>query len=496
MAFTVQVPTSFGCSPDTIFSLPTKEDLVNALNQIAQIPSQLRVALVTMADELTEDLRNEIKELIKTIEDFIDKLQKLLSPYWEKLKVRDWQKEINDAITELIQEFHIYIPRKIAEIISKIIPVELVFKFAGLAIDIVRIFDPTYQSEIRAQILANVDKFFNAIPEKFRSWRAEFGVLCDEWKAKVTWQYIKTEIQAFLTGGLHGVFGKLIDKFSEIWDALGLPSLIKLFTIPDIGALIDNAIQSFMERRRELLKKLQDLNLTQKAKEAIREELKEISEKISEALNNLSVFGFDILSIIGGKIKTTVQSLEQQIMEIKIAFQDFCQNWQKKLLFDWVKIVKKFFSAIGLGKIFDFLVITFCDFLKLIGFPPSIPTIVGVKGVMSVQQTTPNNDNSDRIQKIDSETQSQVSDTIVDGKLVQRFIRFNDAGSDDGVASFTADGKTDTFSIPSGDGTVKVFVDGQEQSGLPLVGSYSISGGSVIFNTDPLLGSSVSIIKV
>ena len=414
----------------------------------------------------------------------------------EKLKVRDWQKEINDAITELIQEFHIYIPRKIAEIISKIIPVELVFKFAGLAIDIVRIFDPTYQSEIRAQILANVDKFFNAIPEKFRSWRAEFGVLCDEWKAKVTWQYIKTEIQAFLTGGLHGVFGKLIDKFSEIWDALGLPSLIKLFTIPDIGALIDNAIQSFMERRRELLKKLQDLNLTQKAKEAIRKELKEISEKISEALNNLSVFGFDILSIIGGKIKTTVQSLEQQIMEIKIAFQDFCQNWQKKLLFDWVKIVKKFFSAIGLGKIFDFLVITFCDFLKLIGFPPSIPTIVGVKGVMSVQQTTPNNDNSDRIQKIDSETQSQVSDTIVDGKLVQRFIRFNDAGSDDGVASFTADGKTDTFSIPSGDGTVKVFVDGQEQSGLPLVGSYSISGGSVIFNTDPLLGSSVSIIKV
>lgn len=79
---------------------------------------------------------------------------------------------------------------------------------------------------------------------------------------------------------------------------------------------------------------------------------------------------------------------------------------------------------------------------------------------------------------------------------MQRFIRFNDAGSDEGVASFTANGETDTFSIPSGDGTVKVFVDGEEQSVVPLLGSYSITGGSVIFNTNPVLGSSVSIIKV
>jgi hypothetical protein len=183
-------------------------------------------------------------------------------------------------------------------------------------------------------------------------------------------------------------------------------------------------------------------------------------------------------------------------MEIKIAFQEFCQNWQKKLLFDWVKIVKKFFSAIGLGKLFDLLTITFCDFLKLIGFPPTIPTIVGISGVISVQQVTPNNDNSDRIQKIDSETQSQSSDTIVDGKLVQRFIRFNDAGSDEGVSSFTANGVTDTFAIPSGDGTLMVFIDGEEQVGLPLVGTYTTSSGNVVFNSTPVLGSSVSIIKV
>ena len=498
MAFTVQVPTSFGCSPDTIFSLPTKEDLVNALNQIAQIPSQLRVALVTMADELTEDLRKEIKELIEKIEGFIKKLQNLLSPYWDfKGKIREWQKEINDAITELIQEFHIYIPRKIAEIIMKLIPIDLIFKFGGLAIDIIRIFDPSYQSEIRAQILAKIDFFYNLIPEKLRAWRAEFGVLCDEWKAKMTWQYIKTEIQGFLNNALFKVFGKLIDKFEEIWDALGLPSLIKLFTIPDIGALVDLAIEKFMQKRKELLEKLSLGNLTALAKEAIMKELREISEKIDEALNKLSLFGFNIMSIIGGKIKTTVESLEQKIMEIKIAFQDFCQNWQKKLLFDWVKIVKKFFSAIGLGKIFEFLTFTFCDFLKLIGFPPAIPTIVGIKGVISVEQVIPNNDNSERVQKIDSETKKQSQDTIdSEGNIIQRFISFNDAGSDDGVASFEADGETDTFAIPSGDGTLKVFIDGEEQNGLPLLGTYTNSSDNVVFNSTPVLGSSVSIIKV
>ena len=115
----------------------------------------------------------------------------------------------------------------------------------------------------------------------------------------MTWQYIKTEISGFLNNALFKVFGKLIDKFEEIWDALGLPSLIKLFTIPDIGALVDLAIEKFMQKRKELLAKLSLGNLTALAKEAIMKELREISEKIDEVLNKLSVFGFNLMSIIG-----------------------------------------------------------------------------------------------------------------------------------------------------------------------------------------------------
>jgi hypothetical protein len=129
------------------------------------------------------------------------------------------------------------------------------------------------------------------------------------------------------------------------------------------------------------LKKLEDPLLSDEEIEEIRKQIEELSGGIISKIKNFSIFGFSINSIIG-EIETTVQSLEEQVTEMKLAFEDFIQNWQKKLLFDWVNIVKKFFDKIGLGKIFDFLTLTFCDVLKILGFPFSInvktPQIEGV----------------------------------------------------------------------------------------------------------------------
>ena len=148
-------------------------------------------------------------------------------------------------------------------------------------------------------------------------------------------------------------------------------SLVKLFTKPDIGAIIDGLIETAVEKRKELLKKLEDPLLSDEEIEEIRKQIEELSGGIISKIKNFSIFGFSINSIIG-EIETTVQSLEEQVTEMKLAFEDFIQNWQKKLLFDWVNIVKKFFDKIGLGKIFDFLTLTFCDVLKILGFPFSI----------------------------------------------------------------------------------------------------------------------------
>lgn len=422
MAVTIKpIPSSFPCPSGTIFTLPTKEDLVNGINDIAKIPSELRVFLVEVGDQITEEAKQEVEEAIEDIEKFMESLGDLLSPYWEKGTIRNWQKEANDAITELLADFHTYIPTKIAEIISKIVPISFTISLFGLSIDILRIFDKEYQKELKDQIggmtpdfkkklkeleedLKNgkitqedydkmiqelmegkskiIDKFFNLIPESLRGFDGEkYGLKCDEWKAKMTFQYIKTQIKEYLTNTLHAVFGKLIKIFDEIWDALGLPSLIKLFTAPDIGAIIDGLIETAVEKRKELLKKLEDPLLSDEEIEEIRKQIEELSGGIISKIKNFSIFGFSINSIIG-EIETTVQSLEEQVTEMKLAFEDFIQNWQKKLLFDWVNKVKKFFDKIGLGKIFDFLTLTFCDVLKILGFPFSInvktPQIEGV----------------------------------------------------------------------------------------------------------------------
>ena len=510
MAFTVTIPSSFSCPNDDIFSLPTKEDLVNAISKLAQIPSKLRVEMVKMGEELTAEVKEQIEDVIKTIEELMDTLAKILSPYWKKGQTRNWQKEANDAITEFIQEFHIYVPTKIAELIAKIIPISLTVTIFGISIDCTRIFDPTYQKELQDQIagmgpeymkkleqlkqdladakitaeeyktqlleLGNirskiVDAFYKLLPENMRGWGSQFGVQCDEWKAKMTWQYIKTEIQEFLTGGLFKVFGKLIDKFDKIWEVLGLPNLAALVGGElDVGALVDKAIKSLVEKRDKIIKKLQDPNLLKDAKEKLLEELTEAGTAITDAIGELKLFGFDILKIIGGKIDTTVISIEEQVIEFKLALKEFVANWRKKLLFEWVVVVKKFFSAIGLGSLFKPLFITLCDLLKLIGFPPAIPSIGAIAGVMGVEELV-----------------SKVSSYVPD------------KGDDSGVTFTTADGTIDEQQV-LGTGTLKVFVDGTEvTTGITnsdVVVDEIVVGKKTVFDTPPVSGADVSLILV
>ena len=126
---------------------------------------------------------------------------------------------------------------------------------------------------------------------------------------------------------------------------------------------------------------LQKPLLSEEDKEKLRKELDELGAGILDDIKNFSIFGFSINDIIG-EIDSTVKSMEESVAEFKLALEDFVANWQQKLLFEWVNTVKKFFDKIGLGKIFDFLTLTFCDVLKLLGFPFKIdvktPEIEGV----------------------------------------------------------------------------------------------------------------------
>ena len=355
----------------------------------------------------------------------------------------------------------------------------------------------------------HVDRFFSLIPEEFRQFDGEFGVLDEEAKAKLTWKYIKTEIKEYIQQGLVKVFQKLIDKFDEIWDALGLPSLpfSELLAIInlDIGALIRAKIDSLKEKfkqtklgkikqinavkkeieeinkkleneslseeeRTKLLEELEKKNAEKKALEDdLLKEVREFNETVLSLIEEIQIFGFDITAIIGGKIESFTESVEEKIAEISLELQDFRLNWHKKIMMEWVNLVKKFFNAIGLGAIFDLLTLTWCDFLKLIGMPFTIPAIAGVAGVMSVKKEN-----------------KSTSSRLLDTEEQQKFV-------DDEVNFQNGDGTTTSFSIPSASGTLKEFSDGSE---LSLGTDYTIASGNVVLSSALSSNQSVSILKI
>ena len=585
-----EIPNKLPCPEGDIFSLPTVADLTNMFAEIAQLPGKLEAKILEMKAEkekeiveLTEQLKNpdltaeeiaaieeqikekedyiekvilgelkeEISKVIEDITEFVDTLASALDPFWTKEQTRNWQKEARDAFAELLQEFHTYIPTKIAELVGKLVPALPTINVLGLQIDIIKLVSsPSYQKELQAQIggsqfvtqivemkkqLAElqkkqtnpdltdeereelqkeidklkesvidleklrdewIDKFFMLIPEEFRQFDGEFGVVDPDAKAKLTWKYIKTEIKEWIQNWYVKAFEKLIGIFDKIWDLLGLPNLpiSELLSIMsmDIGALIKAQIESIKEKwkstklaKKRQIKKLEEeieelnketpLNIEEldkkhAEKKKLEEELLEEKDKflldVKDALGGISIFGYDILKMIGGEIKSTAESLEEEVAEICMTLKDFKANWHKKIMFEWVKIIKKFISAIGLGAIFDFMFLTWCDFLKIIGMPMgvniSLPAIAGV--ITAVKSTTKS-----------------------DSRPTQ------DRGSDEGVSYTRGNGELTAFSVSSGTGTVHAFVNGVEYEDGSGV---TISGNTATFDTAPAIGAGVSIIKI
>ncbi len=623
-----KIPSALACPEGDIFSLPTKDEIVNAFNEIAAIPGQLqgvvqemkaerereiaelykqleeaeteeeRLAILKQIDEKENFIKNQIEgeiqkqidDVVKTIEEFVDTLATILSPYWDKDGLnRDWQKEARDAFKELLEEFHTYIPTKIAEIISSIVPISFTISLMGLSIDILKLItSPAYKKELIDQIsgiqfdlqivdtfkeiqkinedieklveeLADpdismedhiakteelealekkkadmlvsiddlyklkdefVDKFFQMVPEEFRQFDGEFGVLDNKAKAKIVWNYIKTEVKKYMQNSLVAVFDKLIGIFEEIWSLLGLPSLpfsqlIDIMTF-DIKAFVDAAIQLLKDAWKELKEMLQtDIGKLNRKIKKLQEELadpdismedhiakteeleKLIQEKkdlenklieeggkfrslIREKILGLNLFGFSIKSILG-EIKSTTASIEEEVSEMLLALEDFKLNWHKKILFDWVKIVKKFLSAIGLGSLFEFVFLTWCDFLKLIGMPMSIDLkIPAIAGVITAV-----------VKETKKDTKPNSDDTSDDG------IAFTKVKAEDQI-------DVTEFSVTTGTGTIHAFIDGEEIDEGILPNQMSISGNTVTFNTAPLTQAlydagttkDISIIKI
>ena len=354
--------------------LPTKGDLVNMFSQLANLPAQLIAA--------------GQEEVAKQIQDILDEVRSLLSiydPKFDGLSIPEIEWEI--MITRLVQDYPMYVQQKILELISKLVPIDFKIPVLGLSIDILKIFTAEGIDEIKKQLsgmsddmkaqiqalkddaslsaadlqkelqkLAELraeitDKFWAMLPESYKLFGGDFGLSSIELKVETIWSYIRSKLNGGMTGLLADAFKALIKIFKIPWDLLGLPDIP--LPLPDLN--VESILQAIIDAWKKKF-----------------EQGKATYADLIEELEKVKLAGFDLLSLIGGKIEESIETAERKIERLMEAARDFGANWPRYLLVKWMEIVTKFFETIGLGALVQWITFTFCDFLNILGFPKTI----------------------------------------------------------------------------------------------------------------------------
>ena len=346
--------------------LPKPGDLTNIFNQI--INSIAILELQGLPDEA-----QKIRDILDNIKDILGNYPISISdPVFATLEIPEveWEKRIN----AMIEEYHLFVQAKFLEIINTVLPVSFAIPVPpfGISVDIVRLFsEPEYKSIIKSQFIDELETFYPMLPDIYKSFDGTYGIESPDMKAEAIWEYVITQLNKGALGIIYGLFGDLISKFDTIWEALGLPSLPALTEL-NVEGLINSTIESLEEQIKS-------------APDDMKEELR---RQAIEQLESLNIAGFSVLDLIGGEPNDFVESLERKMDRFKRRLKNFGEEWPKYLIQEWMQKVQKFFNAIGLGALIEWITFTFCDFLKLIGFPAAISItntldIIGLKNVPS-----------------------------------------------------------------------------------------------------------------
>ena len=309
-------------------------------------PANLRNLFSGLA---THAYRYEIDELKKTLED-IRKLISSVDPKFEKIEIPEIEWEL--MITKLSADFPMYVQKQILELINDLFPIEFNVTILGIQINIIDFL--TDPSSVLDNIqLEEIDSIYDLIPDEYKVWD-KFETA--DFKKETVVNYIRSEVAKKMNLLLTGGFSGLIDLFDEIWDGLRLPSFPGLQEI-DLEALI--------------------------------------RDKTIEELEQVQIFGFSLLDLLGGEFDDKVEIPEFQKERLLKRAREFTEEWQTYLIKLWIQKVEDFFNAIGLGAIIDLITFSFCDYLKLIGFPSTI-------------------DLPESVQTLINNTQSQLPNTTVE----------------------------------------------------------------------------------
>jgi hypothetical protein len=318
--------------PDVL--LPTPANLSNLFGGLA-----------TMSYRYPDELKDLKEKLEQIEEDILD----IYNPKWEKVDIPEKKWDI--MMTRLAAEYPMYVQKKILELINSLIPIEFNVTILGITINIIDFL--TDPSSIRDSIeLEEIDSIYDLIPDEYKVWD-KFETA--DFKKETVINYIRSEVAKKMNLLLHGGFTDLIGEFQEIWDALGLP------TIPVLEEL--------------------DLETL-------------IRDKTTEELESISIFGYSLNDLLGGEFDNNVDIDEYNKERLLKRAREFKEEWQTYLIKKWMEKVTAFFDAIGLSTLTQWITFTFCDFLKIIGFPstidlpPSIQTAIASTNSLTVAESS------------------------------------------------------------------------------------------------------------
>ena len=306
--------------------LPTKAELTNIFIQLVNSPY------------------DEVKEALDDIDKLLGNFPvSVPRPLFNELDIPEieWEKRV----TAMIQEYHNYVGTRILEVINKVVSIDFEIPvIGGMRIDILKIWsDPSYLKSIKKITCENIDTIYALVPDQYKTYDGRYGLDSKELQCEVAFSYIMSQLNGGILGLIIGGISGAIDAFDEIWDELGLPSFGG-FDFTDPTSLVQAILA---------------------------DETKSIQDKL-DALSNISIGPFSLLDALGGEFETSIDIAERDMNRILEKLQDFLQEYPTYLYKVYMESIAKFLDAIGLGKILDFILFDFCDFLELIGMPKQI----------------------------------------------------------------------------------------------------------------------------
>jgi hypothetical protein len=261
-----------------------------------------------------------------------------------------------------------------------------------------------YMDKVNELKGAIIDPLYEILPPEWQSFGGEEGLEIPELKGQAVIAFIESKMSGLGVGILMDLIGKLISLFDKIWKLLGLPDLPIPLSL-DIGAMIKEIVEAEKAKFTAAIEDLQSLTAAGKLeglsedvkaqiaaldKEALGEEayneavealagstlidakiaaFDTMGEAMLGGLESIKVAGFSVMDMIGGDIDDPVETLTLKKKRICEEIGRFKDNYVFFLLRKWMEIVTKFFKAIGLGKLVEFIGLDFCTFLGIIGFP-------------------------------------------------------------------------------------------------------------------------------